>query len=84
MIFIDKRIKKVKGHGDIILSKKGELYALVLDNGERYPYHLISLDEYVVIQSFDKIPTNKEIEDEIEAKIDAIFNNKSVKMIYGN
>ncbi len=81
MQVIDNRSKEFSSHGEIILDSDGNLYILILEKGERYPYHLVCLQSFTVLQSFDKVPTKDEIEEEIESTIDDIFNPNSLKIV---
>ncbi|WP_017729064.1 hypothetical protein [Halalkalibacterium ligniniphilum] len=76
MDVIIKRRRSVKEAGDLICTKKKKLYAIVVDEDERgFPYHLISLKNFTVIQSYDCLPTNKELEEDIGEKITGIYEH---------
>ncbi|WP_088103216.1 hypothetical protein [Halalkalibacter urbisdiaboli] len=69
------RKRSVQEAGDIISTKKEKLYAIIEDDGEKYPYHLVCLEKFVIIQSYDTLPSNKELEEDIGEKLEGIYQH---------
>ncbi|WP_332691560.1 hypothetical protein [Halalkalibacter lacteus] len=70
------RKRSVKEPGDLISTKKNKLYAIIEDQGEKYPYHLLCLETFIIIQSYDTVPSNQEIEEDIGEKLEGIYQHK--------
>jgi hypothetical protein len=70
------RKRSVKEPGDLICTKKDKLYAIIEDSGEKYPYHLLCLETFKIIQSYDSVPTNQEIEEDIGENLNGIYQHK--------
>lgn len=71
------RKHSVKEAGDLILTKQNNLYALIYDQGERYPYHLICFNTFTVVQSYDTLPTNKDIEEDVDDTLIGIYEHEN-------
>ncbi|WP_062049362.1 hypothetical protein [Bacillus sp. JCM 19034] len=69
------RKRTVEETGDLISTKGSRLYAIIEDKGERFPYHLLCLKTFTIIESYDKIPSNKEIEEDIGEKINGVYHH---------
>ncbi|WP_332630871.1 hypothetical protein [Halalkalibacter flavus] len=69
------RKRSVNEPGDLISTKKNKLYAIIEDRGEKYPFHLLCLETFMIIESYDSLPTNQEIEEDIGDKLDGIYQH---------
>lgn len=70
------RKRSVQEPGDLISTKGNKLYALIEDHGEKYPYHLLCLQSFKIVESYDSLPTTSEIEEDIGDKLDGIYQHK--------
>ncbi|MBP3952406.1 hypothetical protein [Bacillus suaedae] len=70
------RKRSVQEPGDLISTKGNKLYALIEDLGEKYPYHLLCLQSFKIVESYDSLPTTSEIEEDIGDKLDGIYQHK--------
>ncbi|WP_096199676.1 hypothetical protein [Bacillus sp. FJAT-45350] len=80
MELVDNRKTKLTSHGEFIIDKRGKIFVIIYEEDVKYPYHLVCLQQYSIIQSFDSIPSKKVVEEEIGSKIDGVFPNKAVKL----
>ncbi|GAE31101.1 hypothetical protein [Halalkalibacter hemicellulosilyticus] len=69
------RKRTVQEAGDLISTKGNHLYAIIEDKGERFPYHLVCLKTFTIVESYDTLPTNKEIEEDTGEKINGIYDH---------
>jgi hypothetical protein len=68
MVFIVKEKEdKLDTHLQFFFTKGGGVYTLIQSpfNGEEYPYHLVSLVNHEIIESYDDLPTIDQIHEEI-------------------
>ncbi|NEU31855.1 hypothetical protein GN156_13870 [bacterium LRH843] len=71
------RKRAVNEPGDLISTKNNKLYAIICDPDEKkYPYHLLCFDTFTVIESYDTLPTNEEIEEDIEDELDGVYQHR--------
>ncbi|ADC50154.1 MULTISPECIES: hypothetical protein [Bacillaceae] len=70
------RKRSVKEVGDLVSTKSNKLYAIIEDKGEKYPYHLLCLESFTIIESYDELPSNQEIEEDIGEKLDGIYQHR--------
>ncbi|KYG27033.1 hypothetical protein [Alkalihalobacillus trypoxylicola] len=75
LIDIDE-IRTVKEAGDLIATVDEKLYALVEDKGDKYPFHLVCLQTFSVIQSYDSLPSNTEIEEDVGVEIHDVYDHE--------
>lgn len=72
------RKRSVEKNGDLICTKDNKLYAIICDPGERYPYHLLCFETFTIIESYDSLPTNKELEEDIDDELDGIYEHNDL------
>ncbi|WP_100371761.1 hypothetical protein [Bacillus sp. FJAT-45037] len=70
------RKRSVKEVGDLVSTKSNKLYAIIEDKGEKFPYHLLCLEDFTIIESYDALPSNQEIEEDIGEKLDGIYQHR--------
>ncbi len=70
------RKRSVDRAGDLISTHTNKLYALINDPGEKFPYHLLCLDSFTIIESYDSLPTNQEIEEDIGEEINGVYEHR--------
>ncbi|GAE28378.1 hypothetical protein JCM9140_4599 [Halalkalibacter wakoensis JCM 9140] len=70
------RKRSVNEPGDLISTKKNKLYAIIEDQGEKYPYHLLCLQTFKIVESYDSLPSNQELEEDIGEKLDGFYQHK--------
>lgn len=71
------RKRSVHQVGDLISTTSNKLYALILDEGEKFPYHLLCFETFTIIESYDSIPTNEMIEEDIGEEINGIYDHRN-------
>lgn len=69
------RKRSVQDPGDLITTKTNKLYAIIEDSGEKYPYHLLCLKTFKIIQSYDDMPTNDEIQEDVGEELDGVYQH---------
>mgnify|MGYP001472029400 CR=1 FL=1 len=62
--------------GDLFSTASNKLYALIYDEGEKYPYHLLSFQTFTIVESYDALPTKEEIEEDIDEEITGIYDHR--------
>ncbi|TES51855.1 hypothetical protein E2L07_14815 [Halalkalibacterium halodurans] len=68
--------RQVSQVGDMVSTENDHLYVIVKDEDERaFPYHLVCLRTFTVIQSYDELPTDDELEEDIGETISAVFSH---------
>lgn len=80
MDIVINRKRSAEKAGDLIATSGKKLFALVEDRGEKYPYHLICLESFTILQSYDSLPTNQEIEEDIGEKIAGVYRHHDSKI----
>ncbi|KMK75011.1 hypothetical protein [Alkalihalobacillus pseudalcaliphilus] len=73
-VIIEKK-RSVKTAGDLIATVDERLFALLEDKGERYPYLLLDLQTFEIIQNYDSLPTHEELAEDIEGELSAIYHH---------
>jgi hypothetical protein len=63
----DKKEDKLENYMQFFFTKGGGVYTMIHSpyDDEKYPYHLISLVNHKIIESFDDLPTIEQINEEI-------------------
>lgn len=69
------RKRSIQEPGDLISTKGNKLYAIIEDRGEKFPYHLLCLETFTIVESYDSLPSNQEIEEDIGDKLDGIYQH---------
>ncbi|GAF22494.1 MULTISPECIES: hypothetical protein [Shouchella] len=72
-INVDRK-RSVEEIGNFVCTEKEKLFVLVLDKGDKYPYLLLSLQTFHIIQNYDSMPTREELEEDIGEKIKEIYS----------
>ncbi|MCM3714486.1 hypothetical protein [Halalkalibacter oceani] len=70
------RKRSVQEPGDLVSTKGNKLYAIICDHGEKYPYHLLCLETFTIIESYDSLPTNDEIEEDVKDELDGVYQHR--------
>ncbi|WZX99560.1 hypothetical protein NSQ26_09490 [Bacillus sp. FSL W7-1360] len=66
--------------GDMIYTKDNHMYIIIEDKGESYPFLLVCLQTFTVIQNYDSLPTWKELEEDIAEEIEAIYKQEDARL----
>ncbi|TWI54461.1 hypothetical protein [Halalkalibacter nanhaiisediminis] len=70
------RKRSVQEAGDLVTTKNNKIYAIICDVGEKYPYHLLCLETFTIVESYDALPTNQEIEEDVGDQLDGVYQHK--------
>lgn len=62
--------------GDFICTSSDKLFVLIVDPPERYPYLLLCLDTFSIVQNYSSIPSREELEEDIGENIKEIYNQE--------
>ncbi len=68
--------RNVEGAGDFICTVDKNLYVLALDPTEKYPYLLLSIQSFQIVQNYDEIPSREELEEDIGEEIKEIYSQE--------
>ncbi|WP_413375246.1 hypothetical protein [Alkalihalobacillus sp. 1P02AB] len=72
--------RSVKEAGDLIATVDNKLYALIEDEDDKYPYLLLNLQTFKIIQNYDSLPTNQELEFDIEAELSGVYHHEDAEI----
>ncbi|WP_059106061.1 hypothetical protein [Shouchella shacheensis] len=75
-----ERKRTVEDAGDLICTKSDKLYAIVQDAPERFPFLLICLATFQVVQNYDDLPSREELEEDIEESIEGIYEHSTAEI----
>ncbi|MGL4820631.1 MAG: hypothetical protein ACRC5C_11720 [Bacilli bacterium] len=56
------RKRSIERIGDIIVDLDGHIYTVIYEPKVSYPYHLVDLEDFEVVQSFDSLPGIEDVE----------------------
>ncbi|GAF15478.1 hypothetical protein JCM19046_3643 [Bacillus sp. JCM 19046] len=66
--------RSVDGAGNFICTENNNLFLLAIDTGDKYPFLLLSLQNFAIIQNYDELPTREELEEDIGEPVKEIYN----------
>ncbi|MFB4213846.1 hypothetical protein ACE1TH_18290 [Shouchella sp. JSM 1781072] len=75
-----ERKRSVEEVGNFVCTENEQIYVVVLDKDEKYPYLLLSLQTFHIIQNYDSMPTRNELEEDIGEKIKEIYNQHNASI----
>ncbi len=70
------RKRSIQEPGDLVTTKNNKIYAIIFEEGEKFPYHLLCLETFTIVESYDALPTNQEIEEVIDDQLDGVYQHR--------
>lgn len=67
VFLIDDKEERLQTHMQFFFTRGGGVYTIIFSpyDEEKYPYHLVSLVNHEIIESYDDLPTIEQLTDEI-------------------
>lgn len=67
VLFLGGKKEKLKTHMQFFFNRGGGIFTIIYSSydDEKYPYHLVSLVNHEIVQSYDELPTVEQLTEEI-------------------
>jgi hypothetical protein len=77
VFLINDKEDKITTHSQFFFTRGGGVYTFIYSpyDDEKFPYHLVSLVNHEIVESYDDLPTIEQLKDEI-GEFDACHTDK--------